>query len=112
MEQIQIELIEVGDWAYFNDKTEYLMTIKDMFSKFAWHIPLKNKSCAVVTKRLHNLFLVEGFPEILQSDNGGEFIGEEMVQLEKRYGIEVRYSFPIIHQHKVVLRNSTVLSEI
>ena len=32
MEQVQIDLIEVGDWAYFNDKTEYLMTIKDMFS--------------------------------------------------------------------------------
>jgi len=47
MEQVQIDLIEVGDWAYFNDKTEYLMTIKDMFSKFAWCIPLKNKSCAV-----------------------------------------------------------------
>ena len=94
MEQIQVDLIEVGDWAYFNDKTEYLMTIKDMFSKFAWVIPLKNKSCAVVAERLQNLFLVEGFPEILQTDNGGEFIGEEMVQLEKRYGIEVRHSLP------------------
>jgi hypothetical protein len=38
MEQVQIDLIEVGDWAYVNDKTEYLMTIKDMFSKFARYV--------------------------------------------------------------------------
>ena len=94
MEQIQIDLIEVADWAYFNDKTEFLMTVKDMFSKFAWCIPLKNKSCAVVAERLQHLFLVEGFPEILQSDNGGEFIGEEMVELSKRYDMEVRHSLP------------------
>lgn len=94
MEQVQIDLIEVGDWAYFNDKTEYLMTIKDMFSKFAWCIPLKNKSCAVVAERVQNLFLVEGFPEILQTDNGGEFIGSEMVEMAKRHNIEVRHSLP------------------
>lgn len=93
LETIQIDLIEVKD-KNSNDKIEYLLSIINMFSKFAWSIPLKNKSCAVVADKLQCLLLVEGFPDNIQSDNRGEFIGQEMVDFTTRWNIKMKHSLP------------------
>ena len=94
MEIVQVDLVEIREHVRINEDVNYLLNVIDHFSKFAWSIPIKNKSSAVVADRLQELFLVEGFPEVLQSDNGTEFVNKEMTSLSERYGFELKHSLP------------------
>ena len=63
-------------WSY-----RYILTVKSCFSKFCWLFPLKTKSAEEVYAVLKALFIKEGSPTVIQSDNGGEFIGEVVQKL-------------------------------
>ena len=63
-------------WGY-----RYVLTVKCCFSKFRWLFPLKSKSAEEVHSILKALFIKEGAPEVLQTDNGGEFIAEVVKKL-------------------------------
>ena len=52
----------------------YLLTVIDVFSKFAYVKPLANKTAQLVAARLRDIFAEEQ-PSTLQTDNGGEFQG-------------------------------------
>lgn len=95
-----------------NDGIHFLLNVKDLYSKFAWSIPLKNKSCAVIAERLENLFFIEGMVEVLQSDNGQEFLGSDMVEMCFRNKIKFVHSLPYSSstQGSVEKFNSTVRS--
>ena len=58
-------------WSY-----RYILTVKCRFSKFCGLFPLKTKSAEEVYAILKPLFIKEGSPTVIQSDYGGEFIGE------------------------------------
>ena len=88
MEIVQVDLVEIREHIKINEGVNYLLNVIDHFSKFAWSIPIKNKSSAVVVDRLQELFLIEGFPEVLQSDNGTEFVNKEMTTLSETYGLD------------------------
>ena len=60
----------------------------DVHSKFLWSRPLKNKSAESVAYELQSIYLIEGAPKILQSDNGPEFKNEKMTELCARFAIE------------------------
>ena len=72
----------------------YILTIIDLFSKFVWAFPLVRKSAGQVVACLENLWLTEGAPLILQSDNGTEFINDEVAALSARFNVERRVSRP------------------
>ena len=55
--------------------------MKDHFSKFCWAFPLTSKKCDEVAIHLRQVFLQFGPPKILQSDNGGEFVGKAVQDL-------------------------------
>jgi hypothetical protein len=108
----------------------------DIFSKFLWSFPLKNKSSSIVAFTLQNLFLSEGHPQILGSDNGTEFKsevneltegvkleedidemrgfmgGNEMKVLGTRFSIDFRHGQPISPKRWVELNGSIGTLEI
>lgn len=93
MEYWQMDLIDFSKLEYdrFNNGFRYVLNVIDIFSEFLWSFPLKNKSAAVVAFTLQNLFLTEGHPKILGSDNGSEFKQEvetltEGKELEREMG--------------------------
>ena len=45
--QFQIDLIEIGKMASANDNYHYLLTAIDIFSRYAFVVPLKNKTASV-----------------------------------------------------------------
>jgi hypothetical protein len=94
MERIQIDLLDVHQFAGSNNKIKYLLNVVDHFSKFAWSIPIKHKNKEVVSTKLAELFLVEGFPNIIQSDNGGEFKNWLLHSFASSNGIEIKHSEP------------------
>ncbi len=70
---------------------QYILSIIDCYSKFAWTVPLKTKTarfagasipsvltvkCSGVADGLRKVFNNYGWPQIVQSDNGSEFRGE------------------------------------
>ena len=43
-DQWQADLVHISSLARFNKRYKFLLTCIDLFSKFAWVVPLKNKS--------------------------------------------------------------------
>jgi hypothetical protein len=62
-------------------KFNWILHVKDHFSKFSWAYPLESKQPESVTEKLLNQFYTFGPPCILQSgggcgDNGKEFVAQ------------------------------------
>ena len=59
-QQWQIDLADMQSMQKFNDGCRYLLVCIDMFSKYAWVVPLKSKMCPL---------LVEAFKEGMEFFN-------------------------------------------
>lgn len=94
MTQLQMDLVDMSNYAKFNENTNFLLTVIDTHSKFAWVRPLKNKSAELVAYEMQNIIFQEGIPTIIQSDNGSEFVNETMTELCVRFGIKQQNSLP------------------
>ena len=64
----------------------YILTIIDVFSKYAWAIPIKKKTGEEITKAFKNIFK-NRYPKKLQTDKGLEFINKNTKALFKEYDI-------------------------
>lgn len=71
-EQFQSDLVDMQSLADFNDGYKYLLTCIDILSKYAWALPLKDKSSASVKNAFEKIFS-ERTPDALQTDSGKEF---------------------------------------
>ena len=58
---------------YVSDGYTFLLLVIDVFSKYGWIIPLKNKKGETVAEALKTIF-EERKPEKLWTDKGKEFI--------------------------------------
>ena len=79
--QWQMDLADMQSMQKFNDGYRYLLVCIDVFSKYAWVVPLKNKT---------GLSLVEAFkPEKIITDQGTEFFNKHFKALLKDEDIEL-----------------------
>lgn len=75
-DQWQADLVDVSTLMRHNDGFKYLLTCIDVFSKFAWAVPLKDKSGkSLVTAFKDHILKSSGGrkPRTLQTDKGSEF---------------------------------------
>ena len=49
------ELVDMQAFFYFNKGFKYILTVIDVFSNYAWAVPIKDKSAASVTKGFENI---------------------------------------------------------
>ena len=68
------------------DKYKYLLNVIDMFSRYAWSVPLKDKTDNSFTSALKSLFQ-DRKPITIQSDKGTEFVNATVQQYLKRHGV-------------------------
>ena len=62
------------EFQHVNDGFRYLLTVVDLFSRYAWAKPLKTKNAQDVTLAFRSILLQDGrTPKKLQTDNGREF---------------------------------------
>jgi hypothetical protein len=54
----QADLVEMREFADENNWFNYLLTVIDCFSKYAWAIPIKNKTAEEIIKSFDNIFKV------------------------------------------------------
>lgn len=69
----QIDLVDVSNISTHNDGFRYLLTCIDVFSKYAWVIPLKTKSGREVTAAFERI-LTERPCMMTQADKGAEWL--------------------------------------
>ena len=62
---------------------EYILTVMDVFSRFAMLRPLEKKISKEVKHDLSKLFAEHGQPDITQCDQGSEFKGSTDTFLKK-----------------------------
>lgn len=73
-ERWEVDLIDMQRLSHSNEGMRYLLTVIDVYSKYLWVFPLKNKTNSAVIESLRPL-LQQYKPRIVQSDNGPEFSG-------------------------------------
>ena len=82
----QADLIDMRKLASYNDGVKYLLTVIDVFSKFAYVIPLYSKSGSDVAAAFEEIF-TEQIPGNVQTDKGKEFLAKNVQKLFKKNDI-------------------------
>ena len=71
--QFQADLVDVKSLKKYNSGYTFILTCFDVFSKFAWAIPLKDKTGRSLVEAFRNIFAQGRKPLRLQTDKGTEF---------------------------------------
>lgn len=82
---LQCDLIDVSKVRNFNEDFTFIFTCVDLFSKYAWAVPLKDKTPGECTRAIETILSEMPFgevPSVVQSDSGNEFRGEFDAYLE------------------------------
>jgi hypothetical protein len=85
----QADLVDVRSLEKYNDGIQYILTCIDVFSKYAWAIPIKNKTSKSIIEAFKEIFEDKRFPHKLQTDQGTEFINGECKKFLQKYQINL-----------------------
>jgi transposase InsO family protein len=88
-QQWQMDLADMQSMQKLNDGYRYLLVCIDVFSKYAWVIPIKDKTGPTLVKAF-NIILASGRkPEKIMTDQGTEFLNRHFRALMKEEDIEL-----------------------
>ena len=79
----EADLAFVQDVAKENDGVNYLLVVIDVFSKFLWVRPMKNKTAYSLIQAFDFILSKKRKPEKLRTDKGTEFLKESFQQYLK-----------------------------
>jgi hypothetical protein len=80
-----IDMVKYADW---NNGMKYILLVIDVFSKYVWMRPLKNKTGASVAEAFYDILKTsERSPGRLVSDKGQEFNAKVVQTLMKKHDI-------------------------
>ena len=82
------DLVEMQKFAKLNRGYRYLITCIDIFSKFAWVIPLKDKKGITIKNALQKIFNKRK-PKFLWTDKGKEFYNKQVQDLLNENNIKL-----------------------
>ena len=86
-EIFQADIMDVSNISGANKNVKYLLTCIDVYSRFAYVIPMTNKESSTVTDAMKNI-IDEEKPEIITTDIGSEYISQNFEKLLKTEGIQ------------------------
>jgi len=85
-DQWQADLVDMQKYKTQNKNINYILTVIDVFSKYAWAIPIKNKTGYEVAQAFQTIFK-ERVPRKIHTDKGLEFINKPTQELFKKHEI-------------------------
>lgn len=88
----QADLVDMSAYASKNSGYKFLLTVIDIFSKYAWAVAIKTKNGKDVTNAMKSI-LGHRVPHKLHVDQGKEFYNKEFKSLMKKYNIELYSTF-------------------
>lgn len=83
-----------GPFPVESDGCRYLLVLVDVCTRFVFLRPIANKGALTVAKTLFDIFTTIGFPRVLQSDNGREFVNEAIQAMTEQMGVLHRLVTP------------------
>ena len=76
------DLVDMQAFAEYNDGVKYLLTVIDVFSKYGWIIPMKDKSGKSTADAFRKIFGSSGQkPDKIWVDKGKEFYNKDVREL-------------------------------
>lgn len=91
----QIDLIDLNQYAKDNRNFKYILTVIDIFSKYAWTIPLKSKTGKEVTSAMSDILHAGNVPKNIHSDLGTEFYNSQFQKLMRDFKINHYSTFSV-----------------
>ena len=93
--QWQADLADMQGLSRQNAGVRYLLTVIDVFSKYAWVIPIKDKSGKEMLNAFKQLFAKAAprKPKRLQTDKGKEFLNSDVKQYLREQEVELFQTF-------------------
>ena len=88
-EQWQADLADVGLIARQNNGFPFILTVIDIFSRYAWARPLPNKTGKAVAEAFKDIFKEGRIPKRIQTDQGKEFENRFVNNLFNQHNIEL-----------------------
>ena len=86
------DLVDMREWVNQNKGYKYMLNVIDAFSKYAWSIPLKDKTGKTTLEAFRKIGLESGrTPQHIWVDKGLEFYNKDLESWLKESYI-VRYS--------------------
>lgn len=85
----QIDLVDMRNISGSNNRYNYMLTCIDVFSKFAWVVPMLKKTGISVENALKEIFSQGRIPKKIQSDEGKEFLNKNVKALLSKHQIEL-----------------------
>lgn len=105
----QADLVSLIPYSKFNKGYKYMLVVINVFSKFVWVEPLKNKSATSVTAAMKNILeKSKENPNFLHTDKGGEFFNKDFQTLMKKYNIKHYSTFSNLKASVVERVNRTI----
>ena len=86
--QWQADLVDMRSLRRFNKNYNYLLTCIDILSKYAWAVPLKNKTGSALVDGFETILKSGRKPKALQTDKGSEFLNRQFQSYLKKQNIQ------------------------
>ena len=87
------DLVEIQKYSKWNKGIKYLMMVIDVFSKYGWIVPLKDKKTESVSSAFDLIFKKsKRKPEKLWTDKGSEFISKHFREFLKKNNIKLYHT--------------------
>ena len=103
------DLIDKSSLSKYSNNYKFILTVIDIFTKYAWTIPLTNKSGLSITNGF-KIVLGEGRkPEKLWVDRGSEFYNKTFISLLKEYETKLYSTYSDLKAVFIERFNSTLL---
>ncbi|PFX25400.1 putative uncharacterized transposon-derived protein F54H12.3 [Stylophora pistillata] len=102
------DLVEMQKFAKWNKGYRYLLMVLDVFSKYGWIVPLKNKKGESVADGFEKIFTEGRIPKRLWVDKGSEYYNSHVKDLMKSKGV-VMYSIENEEKSSVCERGKTLV---
>jgi len=87
-QQWQADLVDLQSLQKYNEGYKYLLTCIDIFSKYAWAVPLKSKTSSSIIDAFKIIFKSRRLPYKLQTDAGTEFVNKDVQKFLKSLDID------------------------
>ena len=88
-QQWQMDLTDMQSMQKFNDGHRYLLVCVDVFSKYTWVVPLKNKTGPSLVEAFKIILSSGRKPEKVMTDQGTEFFNRHFQALMKEEDVEL-----------------------
>ena len=83
------DLVEMQQFSKWNKGYRYLLMVLDVFSKYGWIVPLKDKKGETVTEAFKTILKEGRKPQYLWVDKGKEFYNKHLKGLLEKHNIQM-----------------------